>query len=118
MNASASGGLDIGGCGSDKGSIVFTIVELLLIALLLLCNCLNLVSVLGFGAPQAKSAVATSGEEIDLDLSLIDDFEAWQRALVGRADEEKGKWEQSELMAAEGRLVQEMSSSWLDASGD
>ena len=50
MQQSASGSLDIGG-GSDKGSIVFTIVELLLIALLLLCNCLNLVSVLGFGAP-------------------------------------------------------------------
>lgn len=34
----------------DKGSIIFTIIELLLIALLLLCNCLNLVSVLGFSA--------------------------------------------------------------------
>ena len=34
----------------EKSSIIFTIVELLLIALLLLCNCLNLVSVLGFSA--------------------------------------------------------------------
>ena len=38
----------------DKSSIIFTIVELLLIALLLLCNCLNLVSVLGFGANQVR----------------------------------------------------------------
>ena len=67
---------EVGGSGTDKGSIVFTIVELLLIALLLLCNCLNLVSVLGFGTPQAKSATT----------STITDFEVWQRALVGEME--------------------------------
>jgi len=60
-------------------------VELLLIALLLLCNCLNLVSVLGFGAlaPPTTSASATPALPVPFD--AIDeqiDFEKWQLALI------------------------------------
>ena len=38
--------------------MIFTIVELLLIALLLMCNCLNLVSVLGFNTHQVRPIAA------------------------------------------------------------
>ena len=111
MQQSASGGLEISGGGADKGSIVFTIVELLLIALLLLCNCLNLVSVLGFGAPQAKAAAATSGEETEIPSQVVlDDFETWQRELVGHSDEDDENRGWDELMAAEGQHVHEIPS--------
>lgn len=39
---------------AEKSGSVLNIVELLLIGLLLVCNCLNLVSVLGFNALQVR----------------------------------------------------------------
>ena len=45
-----------------------------MIALLLLCNCLNLVSVLGFSAPSAKSE-SVSPDDVS--------FEEWQKSLIG-----------------------------------
>jgi len=39
---------------TDKSGSVLNIVELLLIGLLLVCNCLNLVSVLGFNAHKVR----------------------------------------------------------------
>ena len=71
----------------DKSSIIFTIVELLLIALLLLCNCLNLVSVLGFGAHQVRS-IGTSIDYLTASTTTALDFEDWQRAfLCGGSDD-------------------------------
>ena len=58
----------------EKGSIIFTIIELLLIALLLLCNCLNLVSVLGFSAQTVKAAALS--KDVDHDSN-------WQLAVLG-----------------------------------
>lgn len=78
----AEGGLSNTSSNTDKGSIIFTIVELLLIALLLLCNCLNLVSVLGFGT----SSSAKSESVVLLDSTAVaSSFEEWQRSLMGEA---------------------------------
>lgn len=90
-SSSSSGIAEIGMSSAEKGSIVFTIIELLLIALLLLCNCLNLVSVLGFGvsAWDTTSTFASSITMMNAEDSFANyelqakDFEAWQRAFVG-----------------------------------
>lgn len=111
MQQSASGSLDISGSGSDKGSIVFTIVELLLIALLLLCNCLNLVSVLGFGVPQAKASAVMGREGSHDEKSMIDDFEAWQSTIVSGEDEVNKKLVSNELIAIQDYLFNENISS-------
>ena len=58
----------------EKSSVIFTVVELLLIGLLLLCNCLNLVSVLGF---------SSSASARPLEPPTDTHADSWQSALLG-----------------------------------
>ena len=68
-------------------------------------------SVLGFGVPQAKASAVGGRERNYNEKSIIDDFEAWQRTIVGGEDEENKELVTNELIAIKDCLVNEKTSS-------